>query len=151
MVLAAFLLAFVIAAITWQSATSGSGGGSASGASSGSAANTVRPIGPADTAAQPPAGMDTVAESTLPVEARQVVRRLETGGTFHHRKDGATFADREGRLPVKPSGYYKEYTVATPGSVDRGARRIIAGQQSELYYTDDHYSSFQWIVRGPPS
>ncbi len=60
-------------------------------------------------------------------------------------KDGSTFQNREGILPPQPQGYYSEYTVETPGSSDRGARRIVGGKDGELYYTDDHYSSFSWI------
>jgi ribonuclease T1 len=57
------------------------------------------------------------------------------------------FQNREGLLPEQPSGYYHEYTVLTPGSSDRGARRIVTGSQGEMYYTDDHYGSFQRIRR----
>jgi ribonuclease T1 len=37
--------------------------------------------------------------------------------------------------------------VPTPGSDDRGARRIVAGEAGELYWTQDHYSSFGRIAR----
>ena len=60
--------------------------------------------------------------------------------------DGVVFGNREGHLPMKQRGYYREYTVATPGARDRGARRIVAGRGGELYYTDDHYRSFRRII-----
>jgi ribonuclease T1 len=81
----------------------------------------------------------------LPPQARHTVRLIERGGPFPFSHDGAVFANREGQLPAEPSGYYHEYTVATPGSPDRGARRIVAGQDGELYYTADHYRTFQRI------
>ncbi|MEY9907576.1 ribonuclease T1 [Catenulispora sp. MAP12-49] len=95
-----------------------------------------------------PAGMAAVAETSLPAEARDVIKRIEDGGAFQYRQDGVTFQNRERRLPAEPSGYYREYTVATPGAVDRGARRLILGKNGELYYTPDHYKSFLWVLRG---
>ncbi|ACU74850.1 guanine-specific ribonuclease N1 and T1 [Catenulispora acidiphila DSM 44928] len=95
-----------------------------------------------------PAGMATVAEASLPAEARDVIKRIDDGGTFQYRQDGVTFQNRERRLPSEPSGYYREYTVVTPGAADRGARRLILGHNGELYYTPDHYRSFLWVVRG---
>lgn len=81
----------------------------------------------------------------LPPEARDTLALIESGGPFPHRQDGATFQNRERRLPQRASGYYREYTVETPGSRDRGARRIIAGGDppAEFFYTDDHYRSFR--------
>src|SRR5262245_16537764 len=67
---------------------------------------------------------------------------IENGGPFPYAKDGSVFGNREGRLPQHASGYYREYTVATPNSPDRGARRIVAGEGGEIYYTRDHYGSF---------
>jgi ribonuclease T1 len=88
-----------------------------------------------------------IAAADLPFEARQTLRLIEQGGPFPYTKDGIAFGNREGRLPLKPRGYYREYTVPTPGSRDRGARRIIAGQAAERYYTDNHYRSFKRIAR----
>lgn len=81
----------------------------------------------------------------LPAEARDILRRIEAGGPFDHRQDGAVFQNRERRLPQQPRGYYREYTVETPGSRDRGARRIVSGGNPpvEYFYTDDHYGSFR--------
>ncbi len=93
-----------------------------------------------------PAGMPVITLAGLPPEARDTIELIERGGPFPYERDGITFQNREGLLPRKPRGYYLEYTVITPGSSDRGARRIIAGEAGELYYTDDHYDSFAWVV-----
>ncbi len=88
-----------------------------------------------------------INQSQLPVEARQTIRRIDAGGPFPYERDGFVFANREGLLPNEPSGYYHEYTVATPGSGDRGARRIVQGSGGRLYWSDDHYKSFRQIRR----
>ena len=81
--------------------------------------------------------------STLPAEAASTWRLIERGGPFPYpRDDGSVFENREKLLPRKDNGYYHEYTVRTPGSQDRGARRLITGAGHELYYTDDHYKTF---------
>ncbi len=90
--------------------------------------------------------MPTIAFARLPAEAQSVLRLIAAGGPFPYRQDGLTFENREGLLPKKASGYYREYTVETPGSSDRGARRIIAGTSGERYYTDDHYASFKQVI-----
>jgi ribonuclease T1 len=87
-------------------------------------------------------GLETVYTFELPREARQTIALIKKGGPFPYERDGITFQNRERLLPNKPRGYYSEYTVITPGSRDRGARRIIAGDRGELYYTEDHYDSF---------
>lgn len=88
---------------------------------------------------------EAAAPAFLPAEARDLLRRIAAGGPFEHRQDGSTFQNRERRLPAQPRGYYREYTVETPGAGDRGARRIVTGGDppSEYYYTDDHYRSFR--------
>ncbi len=83
----------------------------------------------------------------LPPEARATLLLIERGGPFPYRKDGTVFGNRERLLPLHSHGYYREYTVPTPGSRDRGARRIVAGSQGEHYYTSDHYRSFRRIIR----
>lgn len=93
-----------------------------------------------------PAGMPQVAISDLPEEAIHVLDLIEQGGPFAHDQDGSIFQNREERLPDRPRGHYREYTVETPGSDDRGARRIVAGADGERYWTDDHYDSFRWIA-----
>lgn len=89
----------------------------------------------------------TVRSADLPKEARDTLSLIRKGGPYPYSKDGTTFSNRERLLPKQPRGYYREYTVKTPGSRDRGARRIICGgaQQSECYYTADHYASFRRI------
>ena len=81
----------------------------------------------------------------LPPEARATLALIARGGPFPHRQDGAVFQNREGRLPRQGRGYYREYTVDTPGLAHRGARRIVTGGDPprEYYYTDDHYESFR--------
>lgn len=92
-----------------------------------------------------------VALSALPAEAQTTHRLVLSGGPFPYQKDGTVFGNRERLLPSKPRGYYREYTVKTPGSRDRGARRIVCGgkpptQPEACFYTDDHYSSFRRIT-----
>lgn len=72
----------------------------------------------------------------------ETLARIEGGGPFPYRKDGSVFSNRERRLPAKPRGYYREYTVPTAGEDDRGARRIVTGSDGEAYYTRDHYGTF---------
>jgi ribonuclease T1 len=86
-----------------------------------------------------------VALADLPPEARATLALIRAGGPFPHPQDGRSFGNRERRLPAKARGYYREYTVRTPGARDRGARRIVAGRGGEYYYTADHYRSFQRI------
>lgn len=87
----------------------------------------------------------TSGRSTLPPEAHRVLEAIQRGGPYAHPQDDGVFQNREGQLPSRPRGYYREYTVETPGSHDRGARRIVTGGQppTEFFYTDDHYDSFR--------
>lgn len=78
----------------------------------------------------------------LPAEARATIALIRKGGPFPYAKDGAVFGNREALLPKQRRGYYREYTVKTPGERSRGARRIIWGAGGEFYYTDDHYNHF---------
>ena len=100
----------------------------------------------------PVEGVETVALATLPAEARQTQRLILSGGPFPYTKDGGVFGNFERRLPRRERGFYREYTVKTPGSRDRGARRIVCGgRQPTLpdacYYTADHYTSFKLIAQ----
>lgn len=92
---------------------------------------------------------DTIAVSALPSEARQTLAMIKQGGPYPYAKDGTIFGNFEKRLPIQPRGYYREYTVRTPGSRNRGPRRIVAGgdltSSAIYYYTDDHYQSFRRI------
>lgn len=86
-----------------------------------------------------------VAAKDLPKEAREALALVKKGGPFPYAKDGAVFGNREGRLPGKKRGYYREYTVKTPGERTRGKRRIVAGREGDYWYTDDHYATFRRI------
>ena len=114
--------------------------------------------GPAATSAAPGAdrssgpaaaadGIRTVAAAALPAEARRVLRLIDAGGPFPYEQDGGVFGNVERLLPAQPRGWYREYTVPTPGERDRGARRIVAGRDGIRYYTADHYDSFARIDR----
>lgn len=88
-------------------------------------------------------GLEVKPLSSLPQQAGDTWKLIEKNGPFPYpRNDGVQFQNREKRLPAKAGDYYKEYTVPTPGSPDRGARRLITGNQREVYYTGDHYDSF---------
>ena len=95
--------------------------------------------------------LETVSLSELPSQARTTHRLILKGGPFPFEKDGTVFGNRERLLPAKKRGYYREYTVKTPWSRDRGARRIVCGghpptQPEACYYTSDHYNSFRKIT-----
>ena len=89
-------------------------------------------------------GVDVRLEE-LPSEARATLVLIKSGGPFPYSQDGRVFSNREKLLPVQSRGYYREYTVRTPGVRDRGARRIVAGGAGEYYYSADHYRSFRRI------
>ncbi|QNT75254.1 ribonuclease domain-containing protein [Dehalogenimonas etheniformans] len=89
----------------------------------------------------------TIRYSDLPTEAKTTLHLIDIRGPFPFPQDGSVFNNFEMLLPKKGSGYYHEYTVITPGSSDRGPRRIVIGANGESYYTDDHYASFRLIVR----
>ncbi|SEQ62159.1 ribonuclease domain-containing protein [Microlunatus flavus] len=96
----------------------------------------------------PETGLRVVALSTLPRQAQDTVALIDRGGPFPYSQDGVTFANRERRLPVHPRGWYREYTVRTPGEGDRGPRRIVTGDDDRLlFYTADHYDSFVQVAR----
>jgi ribonuclease T1 len=110
---------------------------------------TLSPLGVA--ARGLPSDTNTVALADLPTQARQTHQLILKGGPFPYAKDGTVFGNRERLLPRQPRGHYREYTVKTPGSRDRGARRIVCGgspptQPQACYYTADHYASFNRIV-----
>jgi ribonuclease T1 len=81
----------------------------------------------------------------LPREARETLRAIKRGGPFAFERDGVVFGNYERRLPQRNRGYYREYTVPTPGVKSRGARRIVSGAGAEYYYSDDHYRTFKRI------
>lgn len=98
-----------------------------------------------------PAGIGAVSLASLPPQARDTHALILAGGPFPYQKDGTVFQNRERLLPRHPRGYYREYTVKTPGARNRGARRIVCGGEpptrpEACYYTADHYASFQRIT-----
>jgi ribonuclease T1 len=112
---------------------------------------------PAPPVTSPAASVGSVPGCTedLPPEAHEVIEDIEAGGPYEYpRNDGVTFGNREGLLPDEDPGYYREFTVETPGENNRGARRIVTGGPDERnpehwYYTDDHYESFCQFVPTP--
>lgn len=91
-------------------------------------------------------GMEVVTPDGLPPEARRTIALIQDDGPFPYDKDGTVFHNYERRLPQQGRGYYREYTVDTPGERTRGARRIVTGSGGEYYYTDDHYGSFRAVL-----
>ena len=89
-----------------------------------------------------------IALGELPGEAIDTLNLVAQDGPFPYDQDGSVFQNREGLLPPEAEGYYREYTVITPGEDDRGARRLVIGEGNEVYYTDDHYESFRELVLG---
>ena len=88
-----------------------------------------------------------VVPSAERAELLATLALIDSGGPFPYRKDGSTFNNREAQLPAQPRGYYREYTVKTPGSNDRGARRVVQGKDGDTWYTSDHYKTFVRIDR----
>jgi len=134
------LLVLLIAAATWWQRDAGTGlPGPVPGAAQRQAQHQAR-------------GSDPPAESRtgLPAEARATIALIERGGPFPYRQDGSVFQNREGHLPAAARGYYREYTVPTPGVPDRGPRRLVTGgtPPSDWYYTGDHYRSFRSVSPG---
>lgn len=103
----------------------------------------------ATTADAAAASTGSICHSDLSSQADDTLRLIDRGGPFPYSQDGTVFSNREGVLPSQSSGYYHEYTVKTPGSSTRGARRIVTGEESqEDYYTSDHYATFDLIDFG---
>jgi len=91
-------------------------------------------------------GSAEIPVAQLPPEARSTLALIKRGGPFPYTRDGIVFGNREGLLPSQARGYYREYTVPTPGSRDRGARRLVSGGRGgEYWYSADHYRSFKRI------
>ncbi|MFF5496681.1 ribonuclease domain-containing protein [Streptomyces aquilus] len=101
------------------------------------------------TASPAAAAVGSICYSDLPSQAYDTLRLIEQGGPYPYSQDGVVFQNREGVLPSQSNGYYHEYTVITPGSSTRGARRIVTGEETrEDYYTADHYATFDLINYG---
>ena len=96
----------------------------------------------------------TLRVTDLPREGQATYQSIRKGGPFPYEKDGTVFGNREQLLPREARGFYREYTVRTPGVGHRGARRIVCGgpvptEPKACYYTEDHYASFRLIVDRP--
>jgi ribonuclease T1 len=141
--LAAALIGLVAAAGCAGSATE-AGTGQAGGLTAQAAAAQYADLAPAE----PTTDLSTMTVEQLPPEGIDTLELIASGGPFPYAKDGATFGNREAILPTQPNGFYAEYTVITPGEGDRGARRIVAGDDGSRFYTSDHYSSFREVVSG---
>jgi ribonuclease T1 len=111
-------------------------------------ARTSSSTTPASAGRDPQSGLPLVALGQLPREAQQTVALIDAGGPFPYSQDGVTFGNNERILPAHPRGWYREYTVRTPGEGDRGPRRIVTGDHdTQLFYTGDHYASFVRVSR----
>ncbi|MEU7635912.1 MULTISPECIES: guanyl-specific ribonuclease [unclassified Streptomyces] len=140
------LLAALLLVLTGCS-TGGDGKGSSAGTHRPAATGTADPRSPGGAAPGWAKGLPTVPAKGLPAEAQRTLKLIDAGGPFPYPKDGTVFGNYEKQLPKEPRGYYHEYTVDTPGSRNRGARRLITGKQHEFFYTEDHYKSFKAVLR----
>ncbi len=123
-----------------SSSTSLPGATVAPGAASAAADLDLTPDPPADWSGA------TIELDDLPVEAHDTLALIATDGPYPYDQDGSTFQNREGLLPDRALGFYREFTVKTPRSPDRGARRLVVGDDAATYYTDDHYDSFRFVT-----
>ncbi|MFH8612094.1 ribonuclease domain-containing protein [Streptomyces sp. NPDC018029] len=124
-------------------------GGPAAATASAAPTAPVTLAAPVAATAHSAAAVGEICYSALPSQAHDTLDLIEAGGPYPFPQDGTVFQNREGELPQQSSGYYHEYTVITPGSDDRGARRIVTGEKSqEDYYTADHYASFDLVDYG---
>ncbi|GGU20419.1 ribonuclease domain-containing protein [Streptomyces lavendofoliae] len=105
--------------------------------------------GPATAAPAAVTAVGHICYSGLPAQAHETLDLIEAGGPYPFPQDGTVFRNREGILPSRTTGYYHEFTVVTPGSETRGARRVVTGDAvREDYYTADHYASFDLVDHG---
>ena len=134
-----FAISLLLVLIAYGGGQQWLGGGTPTQPSAGTTATSTAP----DAAA---ASVPAAALARFGAEERGAIAAalalIADGGPFLHKKDGSVFQNREGRLPRYAAGYYHEYTVETPNSADRGARRIVTGVGGEIYYTADHYDNF---------
>lgn len=144
------LLACLVLLVSGCSTGGGDKGGSSSTTATASATASASATARAEKRAKVPEwarGMATIRADQLPEQAQQTLRAIDAGGPFPYAKDGTVFGNYEKALPKQKRGYYHEYTVRTPGSKNRGARRIVTGDGRETFYTEDHYRTFKAVLR----
>ena len=134
---AAIVIVGLLAAFGLDRCTAG-GNSSPDAASAGAAVSST---------ATPRSGLLTIAATSLPPAAQAALVLIDKGGPFPYAQDNTVFSNFERLLPAQASGYYREYTVVTPGSRDRGERRLVVGRAGDVYYTSDHYDSFRQVIR----
>lgn len=143
------MLALLLGLAAWLLPGCGVGEPFTAGPSGGQSTEVVE----SDAASLPPSEVDPVSgltwvlEVELPPSAQDTLALIDAGGPFPYDKDGSTFGNREGLLPSEASGYYAEFTVPKPGEDDRGPWRLVTGDGGEVYWTEDHYSSFERVWR----
>ncbi|MET8622896.1 ribonuclease [Kitasatospora sp. NPDC004669] len=129
----------------------GKGGSSHPKAAASAATTAAKPSAPKPS---PPSGgswvpadpaLADVCRTKLPSQAQDTLTLIAKNGPYPYNRDGIVFENRESRLPKKADGYYHEFTVLTPGSNDRGTRRVVTGGAGEQYWSPDHYATFQEI------
>ena len=140
------VLAVALAVVWWLTQHGGTADDQGAPAPSDRSSYSGTPGGSGDRV-DPESGLALVAEADLPAEARDTLGLIDAGGPFRYDRDGVVFENRERILPGRQRGYYREYTVPTPGEDDRGARRIVTGDAGQYYWTEDHYASFERIDR----
>jgi len=104
-------------------------------------------VAPSAPVIDPESGLQMVDLADLPPEAADTVELIDAGGPFPYDTDGVTFLNSDGNLPDREDGYYRLYTVDTPGSSNRGSLRVVSGTGGEFYWTDDRFESFRRIER----
>lgn len=142
---AGLLVAVLTAALVWWAQGDGSAPTPTTTDPTPSGTVSALPTTPGTT--DPESGLPLVALADLPPEAAETVELIDAGGPYPYDEDDGVFGNFEELLPDRERGYYREYTVETPGLDHRGARRIVAGSAGELYWTSDHYQSFERITR----
>ena len=141
-------LAAALIGLVAVSGCAGTSADAAAGEAGGSSAQAVASQYADLAPAEPTTDLGSMTVEQLPPEGIETLELIASDGPFPHDQDGSTFNNREGILPQQPRGFYAEYTVITPDSDDRGARRIVAGDDGSRFYTSDHYSSFREVVSG---
>ena len=116
------------------------------GAGGGSTARSASPS-PSAGSQTPRSGLPGIAVADLPKQARDTLALIDRGGPYPYSQDNTVFGNLERVLPERPKGYYREYTVVSPGSSSRGTRRLVVGAQGDIYFTADHYQTFRQVLR----